>query len=72
MTHEDVYERFKELLPPYWAESTAWFPNGKDCIRIHMLSGPDYIFTVNGRLDWRFETVGSFIKSTLKVKGERK
>jgi hypothetical protein len=70
MTHKDVYERFKELFPPYAADVTTWFPNGKGSIRVRLKSGLDYVFTVNGRLDWRFETVGSFIKSTLKVKGE--
>lgn len=69
MAHGDVYKWF-ELYFPHYAGGNAemWFPNGKNSIRVRQTNGQEFIFTYNGKNDWRFETVKSFIKGR---KGEK-
>lgn len=66
MTHNVVYERFKKLFPILDEGITAWFPNGKNSIRIRMFDKFDFVFTYNGGRDWKYETIDSFIKNMRK------
>lgn len=68
MTHKKVYEWFTLYFPQYAEHVEAWFPNGKNSVRVRQTNGHDFVFTYNGINDWRFETVESFIK---KSKGDR-
>jgi len=69
MAHGDVYKWFELYFPNYAGEKIEiWFPNGKNSIRIRQTNKQEFIFTYNGKDDWRFETVKSFIKGR---KGEK-
>lgn len=65
MLQEEVFKQFKKIFPSYSCHIKEWFPNGRNSVRIRM-SGADYIFTYTGYDDWKFETVGSYIKSLKK------
>lgn len=57
MTHKNVLGQFKNLFPLYFENIKTWYPNGKNRIRFEMNNGDRFIFTYNGRMDWRFETM---------------
>ena len=62
MIHSQVYTIFTSLMPSYAENAIMWFPNGKNSIRVRMITGQDFIFTYHKKDDWCFETVNSFIK----------
>lgn len=66
MSHEKLYTVFKKQFPhcSKWVEE--WFPNGKDSIRIRVTDGSDLVFTYHNGINWRFETVDSFINGLKK------
>lgn len=67
MLHDDVFKRFKKYFPKEYEETSRWFPNGKNSIRVRMVSKmDDFIFTYNGKNDWKFESVDLFIKRLMK------
>lgn len=69
MAHGDVYKCFELYFPQYAGENVElWFQNGKNSIRVRTTDKREFIFTCNGKDDWRFETVKSFIKGR---KGEK-
>lgn len=62
MAHGDVYKWFELYFPQYAGEKTeVWFPNGKNSICVRQTNKQEFVFTCNGKDDWRFETVKSFI-----------
>ena len=61
MTHKSVYDHFKENIPTYAEIANACFPNGKNSIRVRLVNKKEFIFTYNGKDDWRFETMDSFL-----------
>lgn len=69
MTHKKVYDYYVSYFPQYAKHTVEWFPNGKNSVRVRQTDGQDYVFTYQGKRNWRFETVDSFIKH---LKGERK
>jgi hypothetical protein len=69
MTHKKVYGWFKIYFPQFFDQVEEWWPCGKNCIRVRLENGRDYVFTYNGGKHWRLETVESFIKS---MKGDPK
>lgn len=74
MTHREVLDWFKLYFPQFAEHVEAWFPNGKNSIRIRQTNHQDFIFTYNSKKDWRFETVDSYVqqlrKEIKKKKGE--
>lgn len=69
MTHNHIYDIFKQLFPLYINEDVIYFQNGKNSIRLRGLTGfyrKEFVFTYNSPLDWKFETVESFIDHMLK------
>lgn len=63
MAHGDVYKWFELYFPNYTGGNVEiWFPNGKNSIRVRQTNKQEFIFTYNGKDDWRFETAKSFIK----------
>lgn len=63
MVHTDVYKLFKLTLPTFAEKMTEYFPNGKNSIRVRNSGArQEYVFTVNGANEWRFETIDSFLK----------
>lgn len=70
MTHNDVYKWFELYFPAYSGDNVdVWFSNGKNSIRVRQTNGQEFIFTYNGKDDWKFETVKSFLNT---MKGGRK
>ena len=67
MTHDIVFQHFRACLPRHASETIAWFPNGKNSIRVRYEDGRDFIFTFNNELDWCYETAEHFIK---RLKGD--
>ena len=62
MMSKDIYEWFKLYFPQFVEHVEAWFPNGKNSVRVRQTNGQEFIFSYNGQRDWRFETVDSFLK----------
>lgn len=67
MTHDIVFDKFRKQFPHRAKQLIAWFPNGKNCIRVRYEDGHDFIFTFNGEGDWNWETIDHFIK---RLKGD--
>lgn len=62
MSHGDVYKWFELYFPDYAGDKVdTWFPNGKNGIRIRQKNHQEFIFTFNGKDDWKFETLNSFL-----------
>lgn len=62
MKQEEVYKKFKSHFPEYDKHVEEWFPNGKNSVRVRLISGSDFIFTYNDWFDWSFETIESYIR----------
>lgn len=68
MTHSKLIELFKIYFPLYAGDAlSAWFPNGKNSVRIRQKNGKEFIFSFNSDLEWRFETVDSFLKNRKEI-----
>lgn len=62
MVHKEVYKQFELYFPLYAGENVeVWFPNGKNSVRVRQKNGQEFIFSYNGKDDWKFETRKSFI-----------
>ena len=62
MVHEEVFKWFELYFPDYAKERVeCWFPNGKNSIRLRQTNKQEFIFTYNGKNNWRFETLKSFL-----------
>ena len=70
MSHAEVYKAFRQYFPTYVGENiAAWFPNGRNSIRVREANGDEFIFSFNNGKDWKFETIGSFLNGK---KGEKR
>lgn len=64
MTHNKVHSYFQSLFSnSIVKEVKAWFPNGKNSIRIRDFEHNEFVFTYNSPKDWKFETVDSFMRN---------
>ena len=62
MVHQEVFKWFTLYFPDYAKERIeCWFPNGKNSIRLRQTNKQEFIFTYNGKNNWRFETIKSFL-----------
>ena len=68
MLHNKLYEKYCQLFPQFAEHTIEYFPNGKNSIRVRQENRKDFIFTYDGKKDWSFETVDSFI-SHMRAKG---
>ena len=66
MVHKDVMSVLKIKFEELYSQITAWFPSGKDCVRIRIANGQEIIFTYHSEKDWCLESVNSYIS---KMKG---
>lgn len=63
MSHKDVLEQFNSIFPSYAEHMIEWFPNGNSSVRVRLEHGRDYAFTYHSELNWKLETIDSFIRS---------
>lgn len=67
MTHDNVYKKFKECFIPNADELLeCWYPNGKNSIRVRPKGKGakyDMIFTYHSDLNYKFETINSYLNS---------
>lgn len=62
MTHNDVFLSFKNLFGDEMTTKVQmWFPNGKNSIRLRFTDRGEYVFTINSKGSWCFETVEHFV-----------
>ena len=66
MSQKEAFNKFKLYFPKFADASEMWFPNGKNSVRVRLNNRKEIVFTFNSELDWRFETVESFMKSMVK------
>ena len=66
MKHDQVLIWFKLYFPHFVKSIKEWYPNGINSIRIKMDNSQEVVFTINDRYDWRYESVDSFIKHTIR------
>lgn len=61
MSHDVLFDKFKELSHIKTDDIIAWFPNGKDCIRVRLTDLTDLMLTYHSDKDWRLETMDSYL-----------
>lgn len=67
MPHDAVYKIFSVLFPMYAGDNASiWFQNGKNSIRVRLLTGVELVFSCSSNTDWRLESIDSFIKNQMK------
>ena len=64
MSHEKVWQKFKERNGLVTDLVACWFPNGKNSIRVRLVGGGDLIFTYISKKKWKLETVDSYLDGT--------
>lgn len=70
MLHDDVFKQYKKHFPREFKETSTWFPNGRNSVRVRLVSRPDdYIFTYHNAREFVFEPVEIFIKRLKKGGG---
>ena len=66
MVHNDILKIYKSYFPEESSNIEAWFPNGKNSIRVRMKNRTEFVCTLNGKNNWRYDTIDSFISNTMK------
>lgn len=66
MAHTEVFKKFKVYFPNYADQSEAWYPCGKNTVRIRLKNKAELIFMLKNDREWRLETINIFIKHTMK------
>lgn len=62
MSHSDVHKWFELYFPDYAGDKVdTWFQNGKNSIRIRLKNRQEFVFTMHGKNNWKFETLESFM-----------
>ena len=63
MSQKELFKWFELYFSQYAGDKIeAWFPNGKNSIRIRQLNKQEFIFTFTSEDEWKFETIKSFMK----------
>lgn len=63
MSHLEIFNKFKNLMPIYGDKVVKWFPNGPNKIRVELSTHEIFIFSWYKDGSWRFETLSSFLDS---------
>lgn len=66
MSHTEVLEYFKAYFPQFAEHISIWFQNGKNSIRVRQTNNSEYIFTYNGKDEWKLETIANFMRGFKK------
>ena len=52
MSHNEVFNIYKEIFPTEVKDIDTWFTNGKNSIRIRFITSCEVIFTCESRNEW--------------------
>ena len=66
MLQKDVLEIYKSMFD--LGEIDVWFANGFNSVRVRYVDNKEVVFTYRTDLDWKLETLDSFILSIGKAK----
>ena len=61
MTQRDVFKAFMEISRTTEQDIEAWFPNGRDSVRVRLKNKKELIFTYDSPNYWRLETKGAYL-----------
>lgn len=67
MSHTEILRKFKEIFRIKDETIDTWYPNGKNSVRVKLITYEDLIFTFISEDDWRVETLKSFFISAKKT-----
>lgn len=56
MNHKEVYKALERHLPSFFSQTSIYFPNGKNSIRIRLKDGNEFVFSFNNDDIWKLET----------------
>lgn len=60
--HNRIYEQLKSMTEFESTNVTAWFPNGRNSVRLRIKGcRSEMIFTFNGENKWSYETIDNYI-----------
>lgn len=68
MTHNEIYEKFKEKFSTSIKKVKEWFPNGYGSIRIRMEDMKEYVFEYDRRGNWSYEPLEHYME---RMKGKK-
>lgn len=75
MVHTDIFKKYKLRCSMSNGSVNAWFPNGRNSIRVRLFDKKEVVFTYHGPKNWKIESMGSFLDSMchtkLKIKREK-
>lgn len=65
MSYKEIHEVFIKLFPLYSGVRHAWYPAGKNTIRIKLMNDTnvvlaEFIFIYNSNRRWSFETLDNY------------
>ena len=66
MTHTEIYAKLQIVFTDIYNVTEEWFPNGKNSIRLKLMSNEEMIFTYRGTNNWSLETVDSYLERLSK------
>lgn len=63
MSHAEVYKAFRQYFPTYVGENiAAWFPNGRNSIRVREANGDEFIFSFNNGKNCQLSRTSSLFR----------
>lgn len=65
MRHADIKLLFDRMFDTRFGDVEAWFPNGKNSIRVRMKDRREFVFTYNSKNCWCLGTVDMFIDTMM-------
>lgn len=57
MNHKRIYEYFSKNVPDYADRTKLYIKNKHNSIKLKLLNGEEYIFTINGKNNWKLERI---------------
>lgn len=66
MTHDEVFRKLATVFTSVYDVTEEWLPNGKNSIRLKLISNEEMIFTYRGTDNWSLETVDSYLERLRK------
>lgn len=57
MNHKRIYEYFSKNVPDYADRTKLYIKNKNNSIKLKLLNGEEYVFTINGKNNWKLERI---------------